>query len=66
MFNSYTTTHHHRSIGTVVLLFFKAIKKQVFMSEILNYIRIQLRTILGVLFIKRDGVGSTILLVRLF
>jgi hypothetical protein len=62
----FTTTPHHRIIGNVLLnIYFKPIQKEVnFISKILNCIRIHLRTMLGVLFIKRDGVGSTMKLMR--
>jgi hypothetical protein len=40
---------HNRTIYTFLLLKFKPIKKQIiFISEILNYIRIHLRTMSGV------------------
>jgi hypothetical protein len=49
----FTTTPHL----TVLLLYFKPIKT--------TYIRIHVKTMLGVPFIKRDGIGSTMTLMRL-
>jgi hypothetical protein len=51
-----TTIPNHRSIGKVLLLYFKPIQKKV-NHTFENHI--------GVLFIKRDGVGSMMILVRL-
>jgi hypothetical protein len=54
----FTTMSHHRSIGNVLLFYFKPIQKKVnFISGIENHV--------GVLFIKRDGVGSTMTLMKL-
>jgi hypothetical protein len=62
----FTTTPHHRSIDKVLLLCFKPIHNKFnFISEILKCLSIHSRTILGVRFIKRDGVGSTVTLMRL-
>jgi hypothetical protein len=62
----FTTTTHNSSIGKVLLLYFKPkIRINVnFISDILNCMRIHFRTMLGVHLIKRDGVGSTMVLMH--
>jgi hypothetical protein len=63
----FTTIPHHMSIGKLLLLYFKPIHKKVnFISEILKFVVHKFENHVGVLFIKRDGVGSTMILVTLF
>jgi hypothetical protein len=62
-----TTIPHHMSIGKVLLFYFKSILKK--SSFYLWNPQQEVHTCenhVGVLFIKHDGVGSTLILVRLF